>query len=841
MARTGNTFTSSEVIAVTYLAALSASKAVVTDSSGRVISSTATATEVGYLSGVTSGIQAQLNAITSAGYVDGSGTANEIPYWVDSNTLGTLSVATYPSLTELSYVKGVTSAIQTQLNGKQATGNYITSLTGEATASGPGAASVTLTNSAVIGKVLTGYTSGAGTVASTDTILQAIQKLNGNDATNANLTGPITSVGNATSIASQTGTGTTFAMSVSPTISTPVLGTGALGTGLQTDYALVYCSISTAYRGGLLISNAQDSLSTSCSWKINSTFNTARGSAVMSMGFVNNNATETFTTNSAGFMQFADNSGVGSASINVPFSCNSTVNISGVVTMTSPFTLGATSVTTTGTQLNYLNASTGLTGTGSVVLNIDATLGGITKFLGTASTTLTDITSTLRTGSISLVSPYLSDGYSNAYYFSSNTDNPGVPKAGIWAKMTGAGSLLFMGTSNNYASGITNSALIIDYSGNVLVNTTVPKTATGVASIFQVEGTTSNGSSIGIGHNSTTASAVPSLIMNRSRGTSNGSYTLVQNNDYLGGVYFTGADGSACPTGAAILVAVDGTAAANDMPGRLEFWTTPDGSVIPVPRMVINNAGTVTCGTTSGTGAGDFYPGRVILNGNQSFTSASSNAYLYHSTTLGLVMYGNGSTDDFTLAGATGANILSVATGTITARFYGPVNIGGTFTRRTQSGVISQFQMEGTNFDTSSMSLVVNEASNATTAPSILLGRTRGSTVGSNTVVQDGDRVGIILFGGSDGTNNIANAMIQTVVEGTPATGDVGGRLEFLTTQAGVPGPVIRMSINNVGTATFSGAIAINNTVAAGVAVASTHKVTCVIGGTTYYLLASNV
>jgi hypothetical protein len=35
--------------------------------------------------------------------------------------------------------------------------------------------------------------------------------------TNANLTGPITSVGNATSIASQTGTGTTFAMSASPT------------------------------------------------------------------------------------------------------------------------------------------------------------------------------------------------------------------------------------------------------------------------------------------------------------------------------------------------------------------------------------------------------------------------------------------------------------------------------------------------------------------------------------------------------------------------------------------------------------------------------------------------
>ena len=46
---------------------------------------------------------------------------------------------------------------------------------------------------------------------------------------------------------------------------------------------------------------------------------------------------------------------------------------------------------------------------------------------------------------------------------------------------------------------------------------------------------------------------------------------------------------------------------------------------------------------------------------------------------------------------------------------------------------------------------------------------------------------------------------------------------------------------DSTGAATFSGAIAINNSVAAAVAVASTHKVTIVIGGVTYYLLASNV
>lgn len=84
-------------------------------------------------------------------------------------------------------------------------------LTGDVTSVGN---ATILTNAPVIAKVLTGYTSGAGVVAATDTILQAIQKLNGNDATNANLTGPITSVGNATTIAA------------SPTITTPnIVGT----------------------------------------------------------------------------------------------------------------------------------------------------------------------------------------------------------------------------------------------------------------------------------------------------------------------------------------------------------------------------------------------------------------------------------------------------------------------------------------------------------------------------------------------------------------------------------------------------------------------------------------
>jgi hypothetical protein len=75
--------------------------------------------------------------------ISGTGTTNELAYFTASTTIASLSTATYPSLTELSYVKGVTSSIQTQLNGKQnaltnpvtgtGTTNYLPKFTGSTT------------------------------------------------------------------------------------------------------------------------------------------------------------------------------------------------------------------------------------------------------------------------------------------------------------------------------------------------------------------------------------------------------------------------------------------------------------------------------------------------------------------------------------------------------------------------------------------------------------------------------------------------------------------------------------------------------------------------------------
>jgi hypothetical protein len=81
----------------------------------------------------------------------------------------------------------------------------------------------------------------------------------------SNLTGPITSVGPATSVAAQTGTGSTFVMNTSPTLVTPVLGvataTSINGTTIPASKTLV-ATDSTAFVVPSQTSNAGKYLTT---------------------------------------------------------------------------------------------------------------------------------------------------------------------------------------------------------------------------------------------------------------------------------------------------------------------------------------------------------------------------------------------------------------------------------------------------------------------------------------------------------------------------------------------------------------------------------------------------
>jgi hypothetical protein len=75
-------------------------------------------------------------------------------------------------------------------NGKQASGSYITALTGDVSASGPGSAAATISAATVTGKLLTGLSASAGTILATDSVLQAFNKAAGNFPLLATLASP---------------------------------------------------------------------------------------------------------------------------------------------------------------------------------------------------------------------------------------------------------------------------------------------------------------------------------------------------------------------------------------------------------------------------------------------------------------------------------------------------------------------------------------------------------------------------------------------------------------------------------------------------------------------------
>ena len=101
---------------------LTANRALVSDASGKVAVSAVTGTELGYLDGVTSNVQTQLNNKAAASHnhvsTNITGDANSVAVF---DTNGTLCGSSNITTGELDMLNGVTSNIQTQLNNKAAT------------------------------------------------------------------------------------------------------------------------------------------------------------------------------------------------------------------------------------------------------------------------------------------------------------------------------------------------------------------------------------------------------------------------------------------------------------------------------------------------------------------------------------------------------------------------------------------------------------------------------------------------------------------------------------------------------------------------------------------------
>lgn len=124
-----------------------------------------------------------------------------------------------------------------------------------------------------------------------------------------------------------------------------------------------------------------------------------------------------------------------------------------------------------------------------------------------------------------------------------------------------------------------------------------------------------------------------------------------------------------------------------------------------------------------------------------------------------------------------------------------------------QTGLFSEvpkLQVLGTDGPTSSMLLARYQADGS--APNVTLAKSRNASIGSHTVVQSGDVLGFITFGGSDGDQFIEGARIQAVVDGTPGDNDMPTRLVFSVTADGGSSVTEAMRISSTGAIDAGGA-----------------------------------
>ena len=338
---------------------------------------------------------------------------------------------------------------------------------------------------------------------------------------------------------------------------------------------------------------------------------------------------------------------------------------------------------------------------------------------------------------------------------------------------------------------------------------------------------------VGIG---TSAPSVRLQVQNSIAGGSDGTIATLHNvSDTGGDTRYSGLNFVIGSDNGTSAIRAARTLSAVDYRTELSFWTNPTGATqTPVRAMTIDYLQRVGIGITapqanlevsasepsitvsatapgaSGVAGSGWFRMRDRTNSfdvaairGLSYTSASTGALLFYSaaggdlnerarlTTEGYFDF-NAPTGQpgviFKINSSEKARLdssgrLLVGTSTARANFFNT------------SGISPAVQIEGTDGNISRfLSVVFN--SNDTNGPYYILGKTRSTTTGGNTVVASGDNLGTFSFQGSDGTELVQAAEISCAVDGTPGANDMPGRLVFSTTADGAASPTERMRIS---------------------------------------------
>ena len=406
----------------------------------------------------------------------------------------------------------------------------------------------------------------------------------------------------------------------------------------------------------------------------------------------------------------------------------------------------------------------------------------------------------------------------------------------------------------------------------VCINTDSPR---GIASTsnreFQMEGTSGVSSSFSITRNQNNNGG-GALYLAKTRGTAFGAVTIVQDGDTLGAIGFAAADGTDVAHQAASIGAeVDGTPGANDVPGRIVFKTTPDGSTTLGEVMRINQSGAVLINTTTD------YGGKVNIKSDASGNTVSTLALVStlasaadgpildlnrqtaspaDSDNIGLIRFKSTNSadpaetvryaeiDTFTQDVTDGTEdgmirIRTILNGTLRSRIEfdqtetvinedsqnldfrvesdGNANmffIDGGLNRirignETHKQIGGAAKIVGIATNGGDSGIVIARNSDGSGAGSLGFGKSRGTSDGAVTVVQDGDSLGSVYWAGADGTDLVSiAASISGQVDGTPGSNDMPGRLVFSTTSDGSASSTERMRIDS------NGCVMINRTTA---------------------------
>ena len=346
----------------------------------------------------------------------------------------------------------------------------------------------------------------------------------------------------------------------------------------------------------------------------------------------------------------------------------------------------------------------------------------------------------------------------------------------IFSVTNASGSPLINATSN--ATALTfgyngTEAARLDSSGRLLVGTSTARSLGGAARLFQVEGTSATSTGIATIRNSP-GSGGPTIILGKTRGNSNGSNTIVLQDDQFGSIQFAGADGNDLDqTGASITAFVDGTPGADIMPGRLVFSTTASGSSTPTERMRLTSDGNVGIGVASPTQ-------KLDVNGNISLADGST--IQTASSTHAITVQGG--------AGVPGGSIrFGGGTGDNDLRF----SVAASEAARIDS---SGRLLVGTSIEYGNAEHVVRGNAGSATGAGVLdigLGTTRPGSAGT--------ALGYLRFTSTSNTaSNYHYAAIYAETDGTSSSDtDIPGRLAFSTTASGASSPTERVRIASGG------------------------------------------